>query len=60
MEYTSPHSAVSAGVEDGRSRETLKELVHQWAAAGLAIIPIRPDGSKAPNIKWGSSAEFVG
>lgn len=57
MEYTSLHSAVSAGVEDGLSRETLKEMVHQWAGAGLALIPIRPDGSKAPNIKWKAIAD---
>ena len=40
-----------------QERESLCLAVAEWAAAGFAIILIRPDGSKAPLTKWKTIAE---
>src|SRR5690606_5175253 len=34
------------------SRKSLRKTAKRWAAAGLSIVPIRSDGSKAPAIDW--------
>jgi putative DNA primase/helicase len=50
---------VTTGGGDGgtKERESLCLAVAEWAAAGFAIILIRPDGSKAPLTIWKTIAE---
>jgi len=33
-------------------REALCVAIHEWIAAGYAVIPVRPDESKSPFFKW--------
>lgn len=47
-----------AGHTDGFSeRETLCRGAAAWIEAGFAVIPIRPDGSKAPMLRWAGIAD---
>ncbi len=32
--------------------KSVSDIAKIWAAAGLSVVPIRPDGSKAPTIEW--------
>lgn len=43
-------------MKDVSDRKSLCEGAAAWIAAGYAVIPIRPDGSKAPQIEWGEIA----
>lgn len=39
------------------SQKSLRDTAIRWAAAGLSVVPIRPDGSKAPAIKTWTELE---
>lgn len=34
------------------SRKSLRDIAKRWTANGLSVVPIRPDGSKAPSVNW--------
>jgi hypothetical protein len=39
------------------ARGDLARAVLDWGAAGFSLLPIRPDGTKAPAISWGAIAK---
>ena len=43
--------------EDQRQRAALIKSAREWVEAGYAVVAIRPDGSKAPCIKWKTIAD---
>jgi hypothetical protein len=59
MEVAISGNPTSFLVEDRESRSALVQMVHAWANAGFALIPIRPDGSKAPIGLWKGIADGV-
>lgn len=34
------------------SQKSLRQIAKRWAVSGLSVVPIRPDGSKAPSYDW--------
>jgi len=34
------------------SQKSLRDLAKRWAASGISVVPIRPDGTKSPSYKW--------
>ena len=34
------------------SQNSLRDLAKLWAAKGLSVVPVRPDGTKAPSYHW--------